>query len=199
MGATRTCPQCGAALPDEGWEGLCPKCLVRVSLEDGGSESGAEGELLRRFGDYELLEEIARGGMGVVYKARQVSLNRTVALKMILAGQLASAADVQRFRAEAESAARLQHPNIVAIHEIGRHDGQHYFSMDYVEGQNLAEFVGQKHSGPRSFTKAHHRGGLVTRPTLGFTPALPAKQAAKYLKTVAEAIHYAHQQGILHR
>src|SRR5262249_3603882 len=118
----------------------------------------------RHFGDYELLGEIARGGMGVVYKARQVSLSRTVAVKMILAGQLARAADVQRFRAEAESAARLRHPNIVAIHEIGQHEGQHYFSMDYVEGPNLAELVGQK--------------------------PLPPKQAARYLKIIAEAIHY---------
>jgi tetratricopeptide (TPR) repeat protein len=127
----------------------------------------------RRFGDYELLEEIARGGMGVVYKARQVSLNRTVAVKMILAGQLAGAPEVLRFRGEAEAAAHLNHPNIVAIHEIGQYDGQHYFSMDYVEGQNLAEFVGQK--------------------------PLPPKQAAKYLKTIAEAIQYAHEGGILHR
>jgi serine/threonine protein kinase len=127
----------------------------------------------RRFGDYELMEELARGGMGVVYKARQVSLSRTVAVKMILAGQLAGPADLQRFRGEAEAAANLNHPNIVAIHEIGQQEGQHFFSMDYVEGQNLAEFVRTK-------------------------PLAP-KDAAKYLKIIAEAIQYAHERGILHR
>lgn len=127
----------------------------------------------RRFGDYELLEEIARGGVGVVFKARQVSLNRLVAVKMLLSGRFASAEWVKRFQAEAEAAAHLQHPNIVAIHEVGQHEGQPFFSMAYVAGRDLGEVVAE---GP-----------------------LPARRAASHLKTIAEAIHYAHQRGVLHR
>ena len=125
------------------------------------------------FGDYELLAEIARGGMGVVYKARQRSLNRVVALKMILSGELASDEEVSRFQTEAESAAALKHPNIVNIHEVGVEAGHHFFSMDYIEGRNLEELV-------------------LEHP-------LPARQAASYLFEITEAIEYAHQQGILHR
>ena len=128
---------------------------------------------IRYLGDYELVEEIARGGMGVVYKARQVSLNRIVAVKMILAGQLATKADHDRFHAEAQAAALLEHPNIVPIFEVGEHEGQHYFSMGYVDGQSLAARLAE---GP-----------------------LPPKEAAELVATVAEAVEYAHRQGVIHR
>jgi WD40 repeat protein len=123
--------------------------------------------------DYELMGEIARGGMGVVYRARQISLDRTVAVKMLLHGQFASDEFVRRFRAEAEAAASLQHPNIVAIHAIGEHHGMPYFSMDYVDGCSLAEILRQE---PR-----------------------PIREIAGWISVLARAVHYAHQRGVLHR
>jgi len=173
-----TCPECGTELPEGTPASQCPHCLIGLGLEVAASP-GAEASASRpsprvtSFGDYELLEEIARGGMGVVWKARQKSLNRLVALKMMLSGQFAQPEFVQRFRAEAEAIAQLQHPNIVAIHEVGEHEGQPYFTMDFVEGRTLAEIVRE---GP-----------------------LPAQRAATYLKVIAEAVQYAHQHGILHR
>ena len=128
---------------------------------------------LGRFGDYELLEEIAHGGMGVVYRARQLGLSRIVAVKMLLLGRFSSPESIQRFQREAKAAASLDHANIVAIHEVGNVEGQHFFSMDYVEGRSLAEVVREK--------------------------PLGAATAATYCRAIATAIGYAHDHGIIHR
>src|SRR5580765_830749 len=191
MDEPRHCSQCGAILSVYALEGVCGNCLLKPGLEPmleplvepadethpqasrAGSNCSSATEKVNRFGDYELLEEIARGGMGIVYRARQVSLDRIVAVKMLLAGALAGKDFVQRFRTEASAAASLQHVNIVAIHEVGFAEGQHFFAMDYVEGLTLAQLVAQ---GP-----------------------LAARQAATYLKAIAEAIHFAHERNVLHR
>lgn len=187
------CAECGTPLPVYWPKGLCAQCALdgAIGMTNAGSQvlqaetltitpadlkapgSSAEVSPLGSFGDYDLLEEIARGGMGVVYKARQRKLGRMVAVKMILAGPQAGKDFVRRFRTESAAAAILQHPNIVAIHDVGVHEGRHYFSMDYVEGQNLAQLVGQQ--------------------------PLPANKAARYVELIAQAIHYAHERGILHR
>src|SRR5262249_22287260 len=124
-------------------------------------------------GDYELIEEIARGGMGIVYRAWQRSLDRVVAVKTLLFGPEARPEFVKRFRAEAAAEASLNHPNIVAIHAVGVYEGQHYLAMQLIEGPNLAEVIKAK--------------------------PLSGHRAAELLKTVAEAVHYAHERGILHR
>jgi serine/threonine protein kinase/lipopolysaccharide biosynthesis regulator YciM len=141
-----------------------------LGIENASSPAGSR---VRYFGDYELIDEIARGGMGVVYKAKQINLNRIVALKMILSGQLASEQDVQRFRTEAEAAANLDHPRIVPIYEVGQQDGQHYFSMGFVDGESLAQKIVD---GPMA-----HR------------------EAAEMLVKICEGIAYAHERGVIHR
>lgn len=147
----------------------------------------------RLIGDYEVLGEIGRGGMGVVYQARQVSLNRVVALKMILAGPLANPALVQRFRTEAEAAARLHHPHIVPIFEIGEHDGEHYFSMKLIEGKTLAQCLAGDLPGIKNQEPAV--AGRRSRTNDHASQTWSATLLAK----VAGAVHYAHQRGVLHR
>jgi eukaryotic-like serine/threonine-protein kinase len=124
-------------------------------------------------GDYEILEELGSGGMGIVYKARQQKLKKIVALKMIKVGQLASEEEVRRFQAEARAAAKLDHPGIVAVHEVGVDRGQHYYTMDYVAGGSLSSLYREQPVAP-------HR-------------------AAELVKKLAEAMHYAHSQGVVHR
>ena len=125
------------------------------------------------FGDYRLIEEIGRGGMGVVYRAEQVSLNRTVAVKMILKDQLASESERQRFFAEARATAQLQHPGIVPVYDVGEVDGRPYFSMQYIQGKTLQELINAR--------------------------AIDEREGVRIVETIARAVDYAHRNGVLHR
>jgi WD40 repeat protein len=170
------CPKCSATLEGNAPEGLCAPCLLEAAAmtQHEGPDSRPEvGTLIPYFGDYEVIEQIARGGMGIVLKARQRTLNRLVALKLISGGPLVSNDIVQRFRTEAEAAANLDHPNIVPIYEIGEQDGQHYFSMQLIDGPSLDKRL---HGKP-----------------------LPNREAALLLSKVSRALDHAHQRGVLHR
>ena len=149
-----------------------------ASLNDAAQESSDRtaarpAKVLGDFGDYRLLEEIGRGGQGVVYRARQKSLNRTVALKVIGLGPWTTEAHLKRFRREAEAAARLEHPGIVPIYEVGEREGSCYFSMKFVEGGQLDDVVRRE--------------------------SMSIRQAAELIAKVARTVHYAHEHGVLHR
>ena len=192
--AVRVCGRCGAKISGDGTQDVCPACLLEnglglvddksvtgvgdsdrnngVPASDGKKSAGAA-RVLGDFGDYELLEEIGRGGQGVVYRARQKSLNRTVALKIIGLGPWTTEVHLKRFRREAETAAHLEHPCIVPIYEVGERDGQCYFSMKLIEGGQLDEVVKET--------------------------SISIRQAAELVAKVARTVHYAHEHGILHR
>lgn len=170
----KTCTECGGLMSREAGLGLCPACLLTAALQaDGAADDASASGESSRTADYEILEEVARGGMGVVYRARQRSLNRTVALKVLLGGLFAGEAGRQRMKSEATLAGRLQHPNIVPVFDTGSLDGQPFYSMAFVAGRTLAEVV---QHGP-----------------------LAPKRAARYLARISEAVHYAHGEGVLHR
>jgi eukaryotic-like serine/threonine-protein kinase len=192
--ANGVCGKCGAEISDSATGQVCAACLLEMGLgllteepvaggvdpgwDDGlptpdNKTSMLSAKMLGDFGDYELLEEIGRGGQGVVYRARQKSLNRTVALKVIGLGHLAAEAQLKRFRLEAEAAARLDHPRIVPIHEVGERDGYCYFSMNFIDGGQLDEVVERE--------------------------SLPIRRAVELIAKLARAVHYAHEHGILHR
>jgi serine/threonine protein kinase/tetratricopeptide (TPR) repeat protein len=173
--AHKVCPKCGASIFADAPQGACSACLLETGLGfflDENSDAHSS-RLLTDFGDYELLEEMGRGAQGVVYRARQKSLNRTVALKVIALGQWAAQPHLKRFRLEAEAAASLDHPLIVPIYEIGERDGSCYFSMKFVEGGQLDQVVRQK--------------------------PLPIRGAVELVVKLAHTVHYAHEHGILHR
>jgi serine/threonine protein kinase len=188
------CGRCGAKISDDATGEVCPACLLETGLglladesvagvADPGPDDGARAadrkkaarpaSMLGDFGDYKLLEEIGRGGQGVVYRAHQKSLNRTVALKVIGLGYWATEAHLKRFRREAEAAASLEHSGIVPIYEVGEREGSCYFSMKFVEGGQLDEVIKRA---PMSI-----------------------RQAAELIAKVARTVHYAHEHGILHR
>jgi len=175
---SRVCPKCGATVFADAPQGCCSVCLVRTGLASLDNENDeASGptiaRMLKDFGDYELLQEIGRGGQGIVYRAHQKSLNRTVALKVIGLAHWATEAHVKRFRREAEAAASLNHPCIVPIYEVGERDGACYFSMGLVEGGQLDAVAKRE--------------------------AMPIRHAGELIAKLARTVSYAHEHGILHR
>src|SRR6266536_2438759 len=197
----RICRKCGAKIFSDAPRGLCTACVLETALgilpdavvadQENEAANRRLGEsarspsprfsdspfqsvpMLGELGDYELLEEIGRGGQGVVFRARQKRLNRTVALKVISLGQWASKAHLKRFRMEAEAAAHLDDQRIVPIYEIGERDGACYFSMKFIEGGQLDKIIGSE--------------------------LMPGRKAAELMAKLAHTLHHAHQNGVLHR
>ena len=198
-----TCPKCARVIAASAPRGLCPSCLVSSVFDllggveaDDAPEMPAPAVANERVGDYELLEQIGRGGMGVVFRARDTRLHRIVALKLILAGKLASEVEVKRFQAEAQAAAQLEHPNITPIYEVGESDGRHFFAMKLMEGGSLA---GKVISETVISNQSRRASGDALNTDSLVTDYSSLKARVVLITTIARAIHYAHQRGILHR
>jgi serine/threonine protein kinase/ABC-type phosphate/phosphonate transport system substrate-binding protein len=193
MDELQKCPKCGAPIPADARWGMCPRCLLdpnaQLPQETAGTSNASFGEPGRRFGDYEMVRQIGRGGMGAVYEAIQLRAHRRVAVKMILDTHAASPAARRRFAIEAEAAAKLDHPNIVPIYEVGEHDEQPFLSMKLVEGQSLrdkltsGELCVAGRNGDKNKTVLRDRETAV----------------ARLMATVARAVQHAHQKHVLHR
>jgi ABC-type phosphate/phosphonate transport system substrate-binding protein/tRNA A-37 threonylcarbamoyl transferase component Bud32 len=187
MDETLQCQRCGAKLTGQAVGELCPNCLLKLALDPSPPEEPAATSSSahpRYFGDYELLERIGRGGMGIVYKARQRNLNRLVALKMVLNWRDASLDTLARFSIEAEAAAKLDHPNIVPTYQIGELNGQPFFSMKLVPGASLAKKMPELALAGKSSRRPAHEALAVV---------------ATLMAKVARAVHFAHQHGVIHR
>ncbi|MFZ9855962.1 MAG: serine/threonine-protein kinase, partial [Limisphaerales bacterium] len=199
MNPSNRCPRCGGPRDPETLRGLCPGCLVRWTrpplLPAGLADSiwvwdGGKGNLIK---GYELGEEIGRGGAGIVYRARQLSLDRAVAVKLLLEGPFADPAQVERFRLEAKAAASLDHPAIVPIHEVGEADGRVFYSMSLVEGPTLEKVLeGFCLPAIRRDPKAAGRG-------LRRAVRDRQREIALFLAQIAQGVQHAHQHGVLHR
>lgn len=188
--SAETCPACGAPVPAGTPSGQCPKCLFKLGLDGPlgpGSTPLTQPESDRLFGNYRLKHQIGRGGMGVVYEAEDVHLHRTVALKVILDAEMASSITRRRFKIEAEAAAKLDHPHIVPIYEVGEHGGQPFISMKLVPGESLRRRMA--------------RGELCLGRQAGNKVATQDRQTAiaQLIATLARAVHHAHLRGVLHR
>jgi serine/threonine protein kinase/Tfp pilus assembly protein PilF len=206
----KTCPNCGASLPTDAPEGICPACALRAGVEP---EPDHE-----RLGDFDLIKEIGRGGMGVVYEARQISLKRRVALKVLPPGLGLPDRAVQRFEREAQAAAGLHHTNIVPVYATGEDRGSHYYAMELVEGQSMAQVLddlrGEQSNPLMEATVTQVGGSMADAPsapeptTTSDSTSLSDSSAgsrkwfdtvAKLLADVADALHYAHDMGVIHR
>ena len=190
----KTCKQCGQPMASDAPEGLCARCLISVALrEPGPSEGdatpmtrtpaasvpsdipdiGDAAEVARRLPQFEIMEMLGRGGMGVVYKARQLQLDRVVALKILPPVDALTPDFVERFRREARSLAKLSHPNIVNVHDFGESGGLYYFAMEFVDGVNLREMI---------------RSGKMK-----------AEESLAVVPKICNALQFAHEEGVVHR